>query len=71
VSELTQATAQGVVFGVVERVCKVIAPADGVFAVGGTVRFIGDQVDFAEELALVVLEFADHHWVVQTLRRTM
>ena len=30
------------------------------FTVGGTIGLVGEEVDFAEELLLVVFEFADH-----------
>ena len=58
--KLTQPTANGIVFAVVERVGEVVTPADRVFAVVGAVGFVGDQVDLAQQFLLVVLEFADH-----------
>ena len=61
VGELAELAAEGVIFGVVERVCEVVAAADGVFAVRGVaVGFVGYQVDFAKEFRFVVFEFADH-----------
>lgn len=59
VGELAEASAEGVVLGVVERVGEVVALAHGGFAMR-TVGLVGDQVDFAEEALLVVFEFADH-----------
>ena len=54
---MPQRAADAVVLGVVGRVCDCVAPADRGGVVVG-VGFIGDEIDFAEELLLVVLEFA-------------
>ena len=59
-SELAHGAAEDIVFAVVEGVGEVVAAAYGMFAMGGSVGFVGDEVDFAEEFGFVVFEFADH-----------
>ena len=55
--ELPQGTADAVIFGVVGRVGDGVAAADGGGVVVG-IGFVGGEVNFAEELLLVVFEFA-------------
>lgn len=57
--ELAKGAADAVVFLVVGGVLDGIAAEDGGVAVV-IVRGVGGKVDLAEELLLVVLEFADH-----------
>ena len=57
--ELTQAPAECIVLGVIIWVGKVVATGDLGSAVVG-IGFVGEKVDFPEELLFVVLEFADH-----------
>lgn len=59
VGQLTKGTADAVVFLVVGGVLDGVAAEDGCVAVV-VVRGVGGEVDLAEELGLVVLEFADH-----------
>lgn len=57
--ELSELAAETVVFRVVAGALDYVAPAD----FGGAVLrvgFVGCEVDFAQELLLVVFEFADH-----------
>ena len=55
--DLAEGAADAVVFCVVGGVCDCVASADGGGAVV-VVGFVGGEIDFAEELLLVVLEFA-------------
>lgn len=57
--ELAEGTADAVVFLVVGGVLDGVAAEDGRVAVV-VVAGVGGEVDLAEELLLVVLEFADH-----------
>ena len=57
VCELAEGAADAVVFWVVGWVGDCVAAADGGGAVVG-VGFVGCEVDFSEELLLVVFEFA-------------
>lgn len=57
--ELPEGTTDAVVFLVVGGVLDGVAAEDGRVAVV-VVAGVGGEVDFAEELLLVVLEFADH-----------
>ena len=69
---MAETAAQGVVLAVVEWVGEVLTAADGSFAVGWAVGFVGEEVDFFEEFGFVVLEFADHcRFGGRTLVRTL
>lgn len=57
-SELPQRAAYAIVFGIVVWVLDRVPATDGGGMVIG-IGFIGGEIDFSEELLLVVFEFAD------------